>query len=204
MAKDMSNIVWKSDSTQNYYWFDATDDEIIQLGEDLDLLDDFIDDDGNVDVSGLRDRLVDYDDEADYDDLVMNVAPAIARQCPGNYLWLIGNYQRWDGGHHALGFYKDAARGIVDACYPGYDSTSELYYNDEGYLAFGESSHDAPMGGTEMVLYRLRDDRAEDEIEAMQDEYGDWYSITYAGDDIGAVEKWIESGILVPITSLDL
>ena len=189
-------VIWKSNGMSDYIWYEATDDEIIEQAQDYgyDL------EDGDVDA--LRSKLADIESDTDYDDLKYNIAPEIDKQCPYSYLWLVGNYQRWDGGHSAIGFYTDASKGIISVCYPNYDSTSELYYNDEGNLSFTESSHDAPMGGTEMVLYRLRDEQAVDEIENLKDEYGDWYSITYSGDDPDAIYRWVEKGLLVPIKSL--
>lgn len=189
-------VIWKSDGMSDYIWYEATDDEIIERAQEYgyDLEDD--------DIDALRSKLADVESTTDYEDLEYGIVPEIEKQCPYSYLWLVGNYQRWDGGHSAVGFYTDAAKGIISVCYPNYDSTSTLYYNDEGNLSFTESSHDAPMGGTEMVLYRLRDDQAIDEIENLKDEYGDWYSITYAGDDPDAVYRWIEEGLLVPIKSL--
>ena len=134
----------------------------------------------------------DYD--ADYEDLKYDIAPAVAKQCYGGHLWFIGNYQRWDGGREAMGYYDDAEKGLVDVCYPNYDSHSWLV-NEDGAVVFGESNHDAPMGGTSMTLYSFKDRQAYDAADNEEDGDG----VYYGNEDFASVKHWIEQGWLTPV-----
>ena len=130
-------------------------------------------------------------------DLEESIIPAIENQCYNDMIWFIGNYQRWDGGHHALGFFDDVEKGIKKVCYPNYDSTAVLY-DDDGELCFTEYSHDTPMGGTSMTLYSFKDAAAFDRA----NEDGEDYDLVYDyAEDFDMVEKWIDEGLLTPVSS---
>ena len=164
--------------------------------------------------------MLDWDGEMELVDLTNVVIPKIEKQCAGNMIWAIGNYQRWDGGYHALGFYSDVEDGIKKLCYPDYDSSSALI-NDGGNLVFTESSHDAPMGGTSMTLYSFKDNAsinaAEDYINEEYTEidsdgvahkipeyWGYEASVDDLAEDFEAVDEWIRHGWLTPIDANSL
>ena len=164
--------------------------------------------------------MLDWDGEMELVDLTNVVIPEIEKQCAGNMVWAIGNYQRWDGGYNALGFYSDVEDGIRSLCYPDYDSSSALI-NDGGNLVFTESSHDAPMGGTSMTLYSFKDNAsinaAEDYINEEYTEidsegvahkipeyWGYEASVDDFAEDFGAVDEWIHRGWLTPIDANSL
>lgn len=170
--------------------------------------------------SMLQDIMSDWDGEMELVDLTNSVIPEIEEQCAGNMIWAIGNYQRWDGGYHALGFYSDVEDGIRSLCYPDYDSSSALI-NDGGNLVFTESSHDAPMGGTSMTLYSFKDNAsinaAEDYINEEYTEidskgvahkipeyWGYEASVEDFAEDFEAVDEWIRRGWLTPIDANSL
>ena len=172
-----------------------------------------------IDLDDARSRLSYKDDawDPDYEDLEDSIAPAVAEQCYHNYLWMIGNYQRWNGGREALGFFTDAEQGLISTCYPNYDSTAELI-NDDGNLAFTEYTHDTPMGGTLMTLYSFKDkasfDAAEEYINTEYTEtdyegnqrhipeyWGYEASIDDLAEDFNAVSAWIDNGWLTPVSA---
>lgn len=211
----MASTVWKSDATIDYWMYQVTDEEILAEAEDFGIdIEEYTDETtGEIDIESIRNQIVDSDYDADYEDLKMNVAPAIAKECPSDYLWVVGDYQRWDGARAALKCYTDAEQGVMDLCYPEYDSISELFYDSDGNLSWTEYTHDAPMGGTHMTFYRFKDQNTFDEFDRGEYEdpndiayYGKYYygEVDYACEDPDVVRAWIEQGILVPIKSLSL
>ena len=165
--RGQSTTIWSSTQDLDFWLYDATNGEIVDAyvdnmyevilksGETVSA--DEVDvtaipfEDMDIDRM-LREITSNWDGEMELEDLTDVVIPEIEKQCAGNMIWAIGNYQRWDGGYHALGFYSDVEDGIRSLCYPNYDSSSALI-NDGGNLVFTESSHDAPVGGTAMTLY---------------------------------------------------
>lgn len=230
-----STTIWSS--TQNLDWvYDAPDDEIVNVyafdfweiplksGSVVDITDELDIDTippEDIDIDAMR-RKIEYswDGESEEAELTDTIIPEIEKQCAGNMIWAIGNYQRWDGGHQALGFYSDVEDGIRSLCYPDYDSSSALI-NDGGNLMFTESSHDAPMGGTAMTLYSFKDnasiDAAEDYINEEYTEidsegvahkipeyWGYEASVDDLAEDFDAVNEWIHRGWLTPIDANSL
>lgn len=202
------NVIWDSEATRDWLWGLTKDEKVRKLFDAGYSEDDFAeyDDDGNVvdfDEDTIDDLLLDRycgsDYDADYEKLQNKVAPAIAKQCYGGYLWLLGNYQRWNGGHTAMGYYSDAENDIVDICYPRYDSHSWLS-NEDGKVVFGESSHDAPMGGTSMTLYSFKDRESYDDADNDEDGEG----VDFGCEDIASVKRWIEQGWLTPVDANEL
>ena len=227
--RDKDNIVWSSTANTDFWLYDATDEDVIdQYSEYYD--DDVILMDGEsanidtvsadeMDVDEMRSVLADdnYLEELDYEELEQYIAPAVAGQCYNNYLWFIGNYQRWSGGHEALGFYDNAEDGLISVCYPNYDSHSELL-NDDGSLVFTEYTHDTPMGGTYMTLYSIKDadtwNAAEDwlnteytELDTEGNErhipeyWGYEADISDVAEDFDVVRELIERGYLTPVSA---
>ena len=173
-----------------------------------------------VTVDDMRSYLAygDADYDADYEDLEMNIAPEIAQQCYNDYLWVIGNYERWDGGHIAFAFYDNAKKGVISICYPGYDSHSKLL-DDDGNIVFTESTHDTPMGGTYMTLYSIKDENVWDAAEEyLNNDYivtdndgKEWHIPEYWGyeadileisEDADALSALIDMGYLTPVRAL--
>lgn len=228
--KEQSSTLWSS--TQDLDWiYDATDDEIINIyafdfweiplkSGDVVTITDETDvatiPPEDVDIDAMRrDIARSWDGETEFEYLTSTIIPEIEKQCAGNMIWAIGNYQRWDGGRRALGFYSDVEDGIKSLCYPEYDSSSALI-NDGGNLVFTESSHDAPMGGTAMTLYSFKDiasiNAAEDYINEEYTEidsegiahkipeyWGYEASVDDLAEDFDAVDEWIQRGWLTPI-----
>lgn len=209
MNKD--KVVWSSSSYRDWCW-EAPDEEIIDAYNETS----WGSNDEEITVDEMREYFAsDYDYDPDYEDMEWNVAPSIASHCYADCLWLIGNYQRWNGGHQALAYYSDAEDGIISVCYPDYDSTSMLIDVD-GDLAFTEYTHDTPTGGTMMYLYSFKDqaawDAAEEYINTEYTEkdsdgndrhipeyWGYEASIDDLAEDYDAVKDWIDHGWLTPI-----
>ena len=189
-------IVWSSKGTEDWVWSLSDDELIREVSEFDDDMEDYMDSDGEYDFDRLRSRLLpDWDYDPDYEDLEEYIIPEIEKQCYNGMIWFIGNYQRWDGGRHALGFFDDVEKGLQKVCYPNYDSTAVLY-DDDGDLCFTEYSHDAPMGGTAMTLYSFKNAAAFDRA----NEDGEDYDLVYDyAEDFDMVEKWIDEGLLTPI-----
>lgn len=214
-------LIWSSTGTEDWI-FECDDKE--------DLIEQFIysiDDERyeellNEDIENIRNLAYDAycdmrlcGDDFDYEDLVAYIIPMIEKQTSTryerDYLWVVGNYQRWDGGHDSIGVYDDVEDGIKSICYPDYDATTKLYSDENNDVYFTESSHDAPMGGTEMYLY-LYDDQMSDKAyelalqvegysldEEYEEDYGygiDWQDYV---EDFEWVKLAIENNVLVPV-----
>ena len=233
--RGQSTTIWSSTQDLDFWWDAATNEDIVDAyaanrdevilksGETVSAVE--------VDVAAipfedmdidrmLQDITSNWDGEMELEVLTNMVIPEIEKQCAGNMIWAIGNYQRWDGGHQALGFYSDVEDGIRSLCYPDYDSSSALI-NDGGNLVFTESSHDAPMGGTAMTLYSFKDNAsinaAEDYINEEYTEidsegvahkipeyWGYEASVDDLAEDFEAVDEWIRHGWLTPIDANSL
>lgn len=228
--RGQSTTIWRSTRDLDFWLDVATDEDIVDAyvanrnevilksGETVSA--DEVDvaaipfEDMDIDLM-LRDITSNWDGEMELLDLTNAVIPEIEKQCADNMIWAIGNYQRWDGGHRALGFYSDVEDGIRSLCYPDYDSSSALI-NDGGNLVFTESSHDAPVGGTAMTLYSFKDNAsinaAEDYINEEYTEidsegvahkipeyWGYEASVDDLAEDFEAVDEWIRHGWLTPI-----
>ena len=231
-----STTIWSSTQDLDFWWGDDVtiedivdtyvanrDEVILRSGETVSV--DEMDADSipfkDMDINRmLQDITSDWDGEMELEDLTNTVIPEIEKQCAGNMIWAIGNYQRWDGGYHALEFYSDVEDGIRGLCYPDYDSSSALI-NDEGNLVFTESSHDAPMGGTAMTLYSFKDNASINAAEDyMNEEYTEidsegvahkipeyWgyeASVDDFAEDFEVVDEWIRRGWLTPIDANSL
>ena len=215
------SVVWSSKAAEDWV-YGLSDEEVLneclssyEFYGDLDSYYEYGDidpdsdgsDDHDVthwDIDGLRGRLLPGDDyDPDYEELEYNIIPAIEKQCYDNEIWFVGNYQRWDGGHDALGYFDDVEKGILKVCYPNYDSTATLYYDDDGNLTFTESSHDAPMGGTAMTLYSFKDKAAYDAADDYQASIEEDGSVDYSKEYGPDVKVWIEKGWFTPIKKLD-
>lgn len=97
------------------------------------------------------------------------------------------------------------SKELVDICYPDYDSKTILY-DDNGNLAFTEYSHDAPVGGTSMIFYSFKDqasyDKAIDEVAAeVEEDWGYYPDMDDLGEDPAYLQRWIDEGLLVPISA---
>lgn len=193
---DENTQIWASDAEYDY---------VESLDRDT-LLDEFnfvfseLPDDEDINEYSddeLKEKVHDYlyDLDSDHEDLVESVIPEIEKQCYGNMIWVVGNYQRWDGGHSAVGYYDDVEKGIEDICYPNYDARTVLYEDENGNVCFTEYSHDTPMGGTAMTLYSFKDRDAFDKADS-DDEEG---AVYYDSEDPETVHGWIEKGYLTPI-----
>ena len=233
--REQSTTIWSSTQDLDFWWDDATTEDIVYTyvenmnevilksgetvsADEMDVAEIPFED---MDVdSMLQDITSGWDGEMELEALTNVVIPEIEKQCAGNMIWAIGNYQRWDGGYHALGFYSDVEDGIKKLCYPSYDSSSALI-NDRGNLVFTESSHDAPMGGTAMTLYSFKDNAsinaAEDYINEEHTEidsegvahkipeyWGYEASVDDFAEDSVVVNEWIRRGWLTPIDANSL
>ena len=171
------------------------------------------------DIDDMRSELAndEMSEVIDYDNLVESIAPEIERQCHNNVFWMVGNYQRWNGGHSAYAFFDDVEKGLVKVCYPNYDSTADLI-NDNGNLVFTEYTHDAPMGGTYMTLYSFKDadawNAAEDWLNTEYTEldyegnerhipeyWGYEADISDVAEDADVLSAFIERGYLTPVSA---
>ena len=121
-------IIWSSNSIEDWV-YGLSDEELIQevsaLDDDMDY---YLDDDGEYDFDRLRSRLLpDGMYDPCYEDLTEAIIPAIEEQCYNNMIWFIGNYQRWNGGHRALGFFDDVENFF-----------NNDVLNEESNVCFGE------------------------------------------------------------------
>ena len=197
--RDGKDVIWESDSFVDWI-FRGDIEELKQYLEDnREYMN--IDDEEELSDSKIRDLV--YDDyvnsdiDYDYEDLMETVIPEIEKQCYGDMIWFVGNYQRWDGGHDAIGYFDDVEKGIRDVCYPNYDSTAVLSRDENGNVVFSESSHDAPMGGTSMTLYSFKDRQSYEAADEDNEDGAD--GVYYDSEDPKTVHMWIEKGYLTPI-----
>lgn len=224
MAKLSDDIIWNSNAAEDYI-FSLSDNELVDelLDTTLDpasYLIDFPEED--IDFTSLSDDELyslswDYDEirnhllpdfefyDPDYEELDSRIIPNIEDRCYNGELWLIGNYQRWDGGHSALKYITNISKELVDICYPNYD-TKAIIYDDNGNLAFTEYSHDAPVGGTSMIFYSFKDqasyDKAVDEVAAeVEEDWGYYPDMDDLGEDPEYLKRWIDEGLLTPISA---
>lgn len=211
----------------NAFWSsEATVDEILSSNDREYLIDTFLwdyDDYKEEDEESVYDRSIEdlrelaYNQYVgsdalafDYEDLVTNLIPEFEKQANTTYpyLWVVGNYQKWDGGHEAFGFYEDIEEGILDICYPDYESTSSLCVDENNNVYFTETNHDTPMGGTLMYLYYFDDTMIDEateialELDGYQsddeyfEDYGYYCDWEYYKDTIEWVSKAIDKGVL--------
>ncbi len=197
--RDNRDIIWESDSFVDWIFNGDIEEVKEYLENNREYMN--IDDEEELSDSEIRDLV--YDDYVssdinyDYEDLVETVIPEIAKQCYGDMIWFVGNYQRWDGGHDAIGYFDDVENGIKSVCYPNYDSTAVLSRDENGNVVFSESSHDAPMGGTSMTLYSFKDKQSYDAADEDNEDGAE--GIYYDSEDPKTVHMWIEKGYLTPI-----
>lgn len=197
------NIIWDSEATYNYIYA-ADKDELLDdfMGCDEEEYEELVD----KDIDEIRDMALDYYSglvenglDMDIEQLEEWIIPMIKKQCYNDCFWLVGNYQRWDGGTKAIGFMEEIAEGLLSVCYPSYDSHSWLYEED-GDILFSETNHDAPTGGTSMKLYSFKTPEDWNKAEEYLPDYGvDDYTLYDDATDFELVEKWIEKGLLTPI-----
>ena len=202
-------VIWSSTSTEDWI-FNCTEADKGDLIEQFLYTDDneeYYDELFSQDIEELKNMAYDsyiemcrFGDDLDYEQLKEFVVPMIEEQdTESGYLWVVGNYQRWDGGHDALASYGDIEDGLESICYPDYDSRADICVDKEGNVYFTEYSHDAPMGGTSMYLYLLDDAAAAnnlaDELFGTDYEYS-WQELS---DDFEWVKAAIERGILRPV-----
>ena len=203
------NVIWRSDAEVDFVWYGDIDEVIEAYGLEDEVEEGFSEDELR-DVA--YDEYINMPDNHDYEDLINNVIPMISKQCYYDYIWFIGTYKTWQKSNDAIGFYKDAEKGIEDVCYPGYDNTSVLYIDDKGEIVWTEYSHDAPMGGSDMKLYSFKDkasyDRAVEIADEMYEEeegttFRDDYGYEQDVDDVAEWSDWlnrvIDEGLLTGI-----
>lgn len=100
----------------------------------------------------------------DFKDNISNAKPANHKLTPNrernNYnephVLVDGTYCAWNGHHHAYKEFKSIYEAILGVI-PDYEATIQFFIDDDGKLAYKESSHDAPMGGTVFHFYFINE-----------------------------------------------
>lgn len=194
-------LIWSSSAKADWVYDTPIEELRMEIIDEGNLDEDEV---YEMDEDDIRDYFLDNEQfygEQDHEDLMYDIIPQIESQC-SNGLWLVGNYQRWDGGHNALAYYKDAGEGLEDVCYPDYDSHAYLYKDSQG-IYFTETSHDTPVGGTAMYLYTLADIGAALELADEIYPEDNWEHELYeVAEDFKWVKACIEKGYMKHIKSL--
>lgn len=188
------NVIWSSTAYRDWVW-DAPDEELRDTLIDIKGLDD--EEIADMSRESMEDTLLDIGIDQDYEDLVEAVLPEIEKQCKDGYLYLTGDYQRWNGPRSVAKVIK--AEDLTKLLYPNYDAETEIR-SDNGNLYYTEYSHDAPMGGTSIYLYSVKDNNAKEKL----DDYIDNEDFFGNNEDLSFedIKTLIENKVLTPVKNV--
>ena len=197
LTESRENYIWASNAQREYYYDLSTEElrnEVINMGGEEDFEFEYDIPVEEAEDDDLLDFLMPDDIDLDYEDFTENIMPMIENQCEGDVLVLFGSAANWQGSREACAVIKPEE--FEHYIYPRYEAISRIY-SDNGNLYYTQSSHDTPMGGTEMYLYSFKSyddyDKAEEMFAEDDGIFGpeDW--------DYKDVGNLIKDGLLTPV-----